>query len=257
MDIYTVKKGEDIFAAAKRCNLSPHSLAADNGLTLHTPLAAGQALVVRRVRIFHTVRNNETVRSIAARYGISAKAVYRMNPVLCGLPRIYAGQSLAVQMADTPQKRVQVLGLTSPCPKPLSLPAVLPFLTYISPYTCRIAQNGGLQIPNTAFLFATARDYGVLPILQVDGNTAAVDRLTETLLYAVMHSGAAGIVTTVKSTNLQARLTAADRMLLQPFPTIHTCGCDCRKNAAPVFLSLQETHACAVRHNAEIRFDVT
>lgn len=257
MDIYIAKEGDTVWDTAKRCNLSPRRLAADNGLSPTAPLATGQALTVRRVRTFHTVRRGETVRDIAARYGVTVRAVYRMNPALCGVPRIGAGQTLAVQMTHVPKKHVQVLGLVSPCPAPLSLPAVLPFLTYVAPYTCRTAKNGGLQIPDTDFLFAAARDYGVLPLLHIDGVATAVHRFAETAFYAVTRCNAAGVVADTETVPLTARLTGARRLSLKTFPAIHTFGCDCQNGKPPVFLSPKGTFALAVRHNAAIRFDDT
>lgn len=257
MDIYIVKGGDTVTEIAKRCGTTPRRLAADNGLFPDTPLAKGQALTVRQVRTFHTVRRDETLRDIAVRYGVSVKAVYRMNPTLCGLPRIRAGQPLAVQMADAPKKRIQVLGVPSPCPKPLSLPAVLPFLTYISPYTCHIAKNSGLHIPDTALAFETARDYGVLPLLRIDGTPTAVNRFTETVVYAIAVCGAAGVVTDTALPALATRLAAANALYLQAFPALFHHGCDCQSIKPPAYLSAEEAVALAVRCGAKIRFDAT
>lgn len=255
MDIYIAKKDDTVLDAAKRCGVSPWRLAADNALTPSAPLAVGQALTVRRVRTFHTVRHGETIREIAARYGVTVRAVYRMNPALGGLPRIGAGQTLAVQMADTPKRQMRVLGLTAPHPAPLCLHTALPFLTYIAPHTCHIAPNGGLPIPDTAFLFATARDYGVLPLIHADGTVFAANRFTQTAFYAVMQSGAAGLVTAYDNPALATRLAAANRLLLNTFPTVFLHGCDCGEGQPPVGLSNKEIFTRAVQYNAKIQFD--
>ncbi len=261
MDIYIARKGDTVLTAAKRCNLSVLRLAADNGLEQNAPLAEGQAVLVRRVRTMHTVRCGETLCEIAARYGVSVRALYRMNPVLCGLPRLYTGQTLAVRMADTPKRQLQVLGLTRSFPAPVPLRTVLPFLTYVAPSACRTAPNGGLQLSDTSFLFATALDYGVLPLVSVDGCSTAPKRWVETVFYAVMQSDAAGTVTQHADRHaralLAARLSAAERLCLEAFPAISHRAAHCQKGHKPVYISHKQAIALAVKSGATIRFDQT
>ncbi len=256
-----MRKGDTAAAVAQRCGIPLCRLATDNGLDPCAPLATGQALTVRRTRVLHTVRKDESVRDIAARYGITVRAVYRMNPALCGLPRLYAGQTLAVRMADTPKRQLQVLGLSRSYPAPLSFRAALPFLTYVAPYTCRTAPNGGIQIPDTADLFATALDYGVLPLLYIDGDASALNRWTETAFWAVTQSGAAGAVLRRAATParalLAARLSAADRLCFDAFPAVSHRAADCKKGCDPLFISHKQAVHLAVKNGAHIRFDNT
>ena len=255
MDICIAAKGDTLYSIAKRCGISPQRLAADNGISPQAPLITGQALLVRQVRVAHTVREGETLRGIATQYHLSVRALYRMNPHLHGLPRLCTGQTIAVKLSASPKRQLQVLGITSPCPNTLSLRAVLPFLTYVAPTPCRCALNGGLPISDTVFLFDTAMDYGVLPLLYLDGNESR--RFVETAVYALAQSRAVGVVTTIENTALSARLLAEDRLCFSAFPTIVHPAIVTQKGRPDRYLSQTQALRLAIQHNATIRFDDT
>ena len=64
MHIHVVKRGDTLSSIAAMHGALPAFVAADNGLTLSTPLVIGQALVVRTPKTLHTVRVGETLSSI-------------------------------------------------------------------------------------------------------------------------------------------------------------------------------------------------
>ncbi len=247
--------------AAKRCGVSPLRLAADNGLKSNAALAQGQALAVRRVHTFHTVRHGETMREIAVRYGSSVRALYRMNPSLCGLPRIHKGQLLAVQLADTPKRPLQILGIASPQSSTVSLRAALPFLTYMAPPACHTAPNGGLRIPEATHLFEAAADYSVVPLVYLRDSAPAVNRWVHTAVYAASQHNVAGAVTALADaaahTALAARLSAENRLCLPLFKSVFYHAVDCVRGCVPVYISQKEAIRRAVHHEAKIRFDGT
>ena len=84
MLIHVVKNGESISAVAAIHGVLPQLLAADNGLAVDSPLAVGQALVVRIPRTLHTVAAGDTLFSLAQRYGVSEKTLLRRNFYLRG-----------------------------------------------------------------------------------------------------------------------------------------------------------------------------
>ena len=61
MQIYVVKNGDSISKIAEDYGVIPALLAADNGLTVNTPLVVGQTLVVRFPKTIHTVSAGETI----------------------------------------------------------------------------------------------------------------------------------------------------------------------------------------------------
>ena len=84
MHIHVVKRGDTLSSIAAMHDALPAFVAADNGLTLSTPLVIGQALVVRTPKTLHTVRAGETLSSIARDYDLSVRTLLRRNFFLHG-----------------------------------------------------------------------------------------------------------------------------------------------------------------------------
>ena len=103
---YVVQPGDTLHAIAQRLGTSVEALRAANGLTSNA-IVVGQVLFIALSQspapsyIEHTVAPNETLYSLAQRYGTSAEAIMQMN----GLPTtsIYIGQRLLI---PTPLSRL-------------------------------------------------------------------------------------------------------------------------------------------------------
>lgn len=95
MHIHVVKRGDTLSSIAAMHDALPAFVAADNGLTLSTPLVIGQALVVRTPKTLHTVRAGETLSSIARDYDLSVRTLLRRNFFLHGRELLREGDVLA------------------------------------------------------------------------------------------------------------------------------------------------------------------
>lgn len=100
MHIHVVKRGDTLSSIAAMHDTLPAFVAADNGLTLSTPLVIGQALVVRTPKTLHTVRAGETLSSIARDYDLSVRTLLRRNFFLHGRELLREGDVLAIDYAD-------------------------------------------------------------------------------------------------------------------------------------------------------------
>ena len=100
MHIHVVKRGDTLSSIAAMHDALPAFVAADNGLTLSTPLVIGQALVVRTPKTLHTVRAGETLSSIARDHGLSVRTLLRRNFFLHGRELLREGDVLAIDYAD-------------------------------------------------------------------------------------------------------------------------------------------------------------
>ena len=100
MHIHVVKRGDTLSSSAAMHDALPAFVAADNGLTLSTPLVIGQALVVRTPKTLHTVRAGETLSSIARDYDLSVRTLLRRNFFLHGRELLREGDVLAIDYAD-------------------------------------------------------------------------------------------------------------------------------------------------------------
>ena len=102
MTIHTVKAGETLTSIGAVYGVSADIIAALNGLALSSPLAVGQALVIRFPNQVYTVKQGDTVSSIAAAYGVTVNALFRANPNLYGSGEIRVGQRLVIRFEGTP-----------------------------------------------------------------------------------------------------------------------------------------------------------
>lgn len=108
MHIHVVKRGDTLSSIAAMHDALPAFVAADNGLTLSTPLVIGQALVVRTPKTLHTVRVGETLSSIARDYDLSVRTLLRRNFFLHGRELLREGDVLAIDYAT--KRRSGTLG---------------------------------------------------------------------------------------------------------------------------------------------------
>lgn len=199
MTIHVVRAGESIFSVASLYGIAPRLLAGLNGLTLTQPLAIGQTLVVRFPRETHTVVSGDTVYSVARRYGLSTRQLYENNFFLGGHADLAVGDELVLAYDDPPLRTVAANGYAYPSIDPALLDEVLPYLTYLTPFTYGISPDGALLPLRDADLLSAAARYRASSLLHLstlteDGSfssdraaalladPAAQQRLTTTLL---------------------------------------------------------------------------
>lgn len=161
MVIHTVTAGENISLIAARYGIAPQILASLNGLGVYSPLAVGQALVVRFPRQSYTVKTGDTLLGIANAYGVTLNQLYRANPALGGNPYIRAGQLLVISYEGTPPYDFGVGGYAYPFIKQELLDTVTPFMEVLIPFTYGLRADGSLYELNDARLLDAARRYGV------------------------------------------------------------------------------------------------
>ena len=154
MHIHVVKRGDTLSSIAAMHDALPAFVAADNGLALSTPLVIGQALVVRTPKTLHTVRAGETLSSIARDYDLSVRTLLRRNFFLHGRELLREGDVLAIDYAY-PYIGGELLD------------SVLPYLTYLTPFTYGITPAGVLAPLDDAHLLERAARYGAKSLMHL------------------------------------------------------------------------------------------
>ena len=167
MVIHVVAPGDTLFSIAEAYGVPFSLLAIDNGLSAPYRLAVGQALVVQFPRLAHTVRPGETTSAIAAQYGISLRQLLRNNPVLGGGSLIYPGQTLVIAFQGEKLGALTVNGYAYPFIGQREIQALLPYLTYLTPFTYGITSQGKLIPPDDSTLISTALQSGTAPLLHL------------------------------------------------------------------------------------------
>lgn len=185
--IHTVLAGENISLIAARYGIAPQILAGLNGLGVYSPLAVGQALVVRFPNQSYTVKAGDTLTAIAGAYGVTLNDLFRANPALGGIPNISAGQLLVISYTDTPPYSFFVGGYAYPFIKQDILDTVTPFMEVLIPFTYGIRADGSLYELNDERLLDAARRYGTAAWMHLSTYTEG-ERFDTELATAVLAS---------------------------------------------------------------------
>ncbi len=174
--IYTVKEGDTLYKISREYDIPVTILINDNGLP-DDDLIVGEDIVVLPPAVTYTVRDGDTVSSVAERYGTSARSIFRENPALSGSETLYPGQTLVIsRRSGAWYGTIALDGFAYPFIEDTDLRAVLPFLTYLSVFTHGIAADGSLIAPEgEERLISLAAEYGVTPVMMLtslaeDGN---------------------------------------------------------------------------------------
>ncbi len=199
MTVHTVAAGETLMSIAAQYNISSALLAEINGVSLSTPLVVGQALVVRVPAETYTVQPGDSIYAIARRYGTSVIQLYRNNPGLGGQPALSPGRVLVIRYEPEPARALDVNAYAYPFITSTLLRQVLPFLTFMTPFTYGFTPEGELTPLNDQVMIDLALEYGVTPWMHLSTLTpegifsselglsllrdpAAQERLTENIL---------------------------------------------------------------------------
>ena len=167
MVIHVVRPGESAYSIALAYGIPMSQLVLDNGLESSGRLAVGQALVVQFPTQTHTVQAGETAASIAAAYGLSLRQLYRNNPILGGRPDIYPGETLVISYDQAPEGDLTANGYAYPFIPSSLLSSVLPYLTYLTPFTYGFTPQGALVELDDGALLAAAAEAGTAPLMHL------------------------------------------------------------------------------------------
>ena len=143
LEIYVVQIGDNLYAIARRFDVSMDDLIYANQLQNPSVLSVGQALVIPREETTHTVRQGETLYSIARNYGISLQSLLGVNPQISDPSRIYPGQIINIPTSNQNLGEIIVNGYITDATDS-TLNATLPYLTFLSPFSYRSDIRGNL-----------------------------------------------------------------------------------------------------------------
>ena len=185
MELHTVAPGETLSAVGRLYGVDPGFIARVNGLLPPYPLAVGQSLLVLRPAVLHTVAAGDTLWSVAAMHDVSPLQLLRNNPNLQGLPRLYPGEVLVVAWEDVPGRAVQLNDYASPYVDEAVLRGILPYSTYLTPFTFGVSGDGGVVDLADGALLRLAERYGVTPVLHLSTLTESGNFSNERAAYVL------------------------------------------------------------------------
>lgn len=160
MELYVVRPGDNLYAIARRFGVPMSQIMGDNRLPDPSQLVVGQALVIRFPEEVYTVQAGDTVTSVAGRFGLSLRQLYRNNPILEGRPLLWPGQTLVISYRQERGPEIEVNGYAYPFINKNLLQRTLPFVTYLTPFTYGINDDGTLVDLQDETLISMAKDAG-------------------------------------------------------------------------------------------------
>lgn len=167
MLIYTVKPGYTLAGISRRYGLSPLRIAADNGLSDMSRLVPGQNLLINVDSVRYILDEGQTLFSISQEYGVPLDELIKANPGLNPL-NLRPGDTVMIPVARREKRRpILVNGYAYPSINTNSLNCVLPFLTFLSPFSYKLTPTAELVSPDDSDLIFRAQRSAVMPIMVV------------------------------------------------------------------------------------------
>ncbi|MGN0686795.1 MAG: LysM peptidoglycan-binding domain-containing protein [Oscillospiraceae bacterium] len=167
MIIYTVESGDTLNDIARRFGISPLRIAADNGLRNASRLVVGQNLLINADNIRYVIQEGQTLYSVAQQYGVPLESVIAANPTLNPL-NLQKGEVVLIPLGEQPQRVPAIInGYAYPTITPSALNCVLPFLTFLSPFSYSLTPEGDLIPPDDNDLIYRAVRAAVMPLMVV------------------------------------------------------------------------------------------
>lgn len=166
MEIYIVQPGDNIISIANKYGLTVERLISDNGLINPNALVTGQTIFIFYPKTTYTVNEGDSLAAIADTYGITLLQLYRNNPFLFDRDFIYPGDIVVIDYDHT--KDIQLNGFTYAFISDDILNRSLPYLTYISIFNYRIAEDANIiTYDDDELLIKTAKEYQTKPLLMI------------------------------------------------------------------------------------------
>ena len=156
MQIHVVRARETLYGVARQYGVSVTLLGRLNQVPVGGALAVGQTLVIYEPEQVHVVRPGETLAGIARRESVTTLSLYQNNYFLGGQPDILPDEELIVALKGEKSGTLAVNGYAYPFIGQALLRTVLPYMTYLTPFTYGVTSQGGLVVPDDGPLLAAA-----------------------------------------------------------------------------------------------------
>ncbi|RIX60508.1 LysM peptidoglycan-binding domain-containing protein [Paenibacillus nanensis] len=168
MQIYTVKRGDSLWALSQRYGVTLEQIYAANGLTSQSQLVVGQALIMPTPSegTTHTVQAGESLWKIGQRYGVSIQALVEANN-LTNPAAIAPGQTLVIPRAPKPVIEVNAYTEKLGTEGVATVNEIGEFLTYLSPFSYRVRANGSLIPIDDSPVIGAAYAHRVAPMMVI------------------------------------------------------------------------------------------
>lgn len=169
MVIYVVQPGDSVWAISRKFGVSMESITNANGLQEIPGIVIGQALVIPTKERTYVVQPGDSIWSIAQKFNVSVFSIISLNSI--SPPYfIYPGMVLRIPEKSKNYGFIEVNAYIEPSTSENEtriINEVGSYLTYISPFSYRVAEDGSLIPINDETILAAARRYRDAPMLVI------------------------------------------------------------------------------------------
>lgn len=167
MIIYVVGKGDSLYEIARKYNVSVDDISYINMLENPERLVVGQSLIIPIKSYMHTVQSGESIYGIAKMYQVSVNEILKTNPNITNPGLIYPGEKINIPTDNRNKKRIDVNGYAYTNIVDTTLDNSLQNLTYISPFSYEVKNDGTIRNLNDEVIRTKAITTNTLPILVI------------------------------------------------------------------------------------------
>lgn len=167
MIIYVVRKGDSLYEIARKYNVSVDDISYINMLENPKRLVVGQSLIIPIKSYMHTVQSGESIYGIAKMYQVSVNEILKTNPNITNPGLIYPGEKINIPTDNRNKKRIDVNGYAYTNIVDTTLDNSLQNLTYISPFSYEVKNDGTIRNLNDEVIRTKAITTNTLPILVI------------------------------------------------------------------------------------------
>lgn len=168
MIIHIVSSGDTISSISQKYGVSIQNLIADNALDTNQALVIGQALAVQIPNQTYIIKQGDTLFSVAQQFGTTLRQLIRNNLQLAPDYLPQAGDGIIINYQDQGTKGEFVTNSYAyPYINDNLLKEQLPYLSYFTPFTYGITQNGGLVDLDDSRLINLSNNADTLPLMHL------------------------------------------------------------------------------------------
>ena len=168
MIIHIVSSGDTISSISQKYGVNSLNITADNALTANQPLVTGQAIVIQIPNQTYITKQGDTFFSIAERFGTTVKQLKRNNLHLAPnyIPQVDDIIIINYQNQGTKGEFI-TNSYAYPYINENLLKEQLPYLSYFTPFTYGITENGNLVNLDDSKLIALSDNAETLPLMHL------------------------------------------------------------------------------------------
>ncbi|GMK42640.1 germination protein [Paenibacillus sp. CCS19] len=164
MFIHVVQRGDTLWRLAQQYNTSTSAIASANGIQESGILVPGQSLLIPISADQHVVKQGESLWSIAHIYGSTPEALAQLNGITYPF-YIYPGQRLRIPVPAKPTIEVNAYTEQFNEAGVREVTEIGSLLTYLSPFSYRVAIDGSLSGPDDDALIEASVNQHILPMM--------------------------------------------------------------------------------------------